>query len=118
MPINKSKDTNDKSPFSSADKANHLDPTSPMNVKRRGTSFVSGFKGRLQERINQVTMANCETRKQISLAVVCNFKSLSMMMIHPKNDTYPICTLKIDYLNVNYDCKFDHDELGFSMGNF
>lgn len=49
------------------------------------------------------------------MQVKLSLTKMDLVCIHPVNDTYPIFTVTLDQLNVEYDSKFDHDEVGVQM---
>lgn len=63
-------------------------------------------------------MPNCVEKPVTELKVDLNLSYMKAIFIHPENHTYPIFSVELNTLKLNYDKKCDHDEIKTQIKNF
>lgn len=69
----------------------------------------SDLKLDLSKSCLQDGIQNCQTEPQILIKVEAEVQSLTLVAMHPQNDTYPIFSAQIDLFRFNFNMHFDHD---------
>lgn len=62
-------------------------------------------------------MKSCKDRPEITLKLNVSLASLRIVFIHPDNHSYPIFSLNMKKMDLQYLKCYDHEKVGMTVGN-
>ena len=63
-------------------------------------------------------MKNCSEKTATELKLKLKLGQLKAVFIHPDNHTYPVFTMRLYQLALDFQKLQDHDDIGISINNF